>query len=212
MHRKNLILIILFVLILPSVSYVASFKAVAFDGGFYNQEFTKYNPNISDREGITSDLIKFLEYSPNDFELVKSFQEKEISHLIDVKKLMHRFIFLSNIFILLLAAILILLYYSDKKRFFYNFGLSFCIGGAFSLIISSLSYILLNNFDWAFTSFHQLFFAGNWQFPADSLLITLFPEQFWIDASYHLMFNALIIANILIVVGISFLLINKYKK
>lgn len=31
-----------------------------------------------------------------------------------------------------------------------------------------------------FTAFHQVFFSGgNWQFPENSLLITLFPERFW---------------------------------
>jgi len=37
------------------------------------------------------------------------------------------------------------------------------------------------SFDALFTWFHSLFFApGTWQFPADSLLIVLFPEAFWI--------------------------------
>jgi integral membrane protein (TIGR01906 family) len=36
------------------------------------------------------------------------------------------------------------------------------------------------NFDAFFAAFHGLFFkAGTWMFPADSLLIRLFPERFW---------------------------------
>ena len=41
----------------------------------------------------------------------------------------------------------------------------------------------LTSFDWLFTAFHGLFFeSGTWTFPADSLLIQLFPEPFWMTA------------------------------
>jgi integral membrane protein (TIGR01906 family) len=39
------------------------------------------------------------------------------------------------------------------------------------------------DFETFFATFHGLFFkAGTWTFPADSLLIRLFPEQFWTTA------------------------------
>lgn len=39
----------------------------------------------------------------------------------------------------------------------------------------------VTSFDWLFANFHGLFFdSGTWVFPADSLLIRLFPEPFWI--------------------------------
>jgi integral membrane protein (TIGR01906 family) len=42
----------------------------------------------------------------------------------------------------------------------------------------------LTSFDWLFTAFHGVFFdPGTWTFPADSLLIQLFPEPFWIAAA-----------------------------
>jgi uncharacterized membrane protein len=37
------------------------------------------------------------------------------------------------------------------------------------------------DFEWLFTKFHGLFFtSGTWTFPADSMLIRLFPEPFWV--------------------------------
>lgn len=43
--------------------------------------------------------------------------------------------------------------------------------------------VALTNFDAFFAAFHSLFFAaGTWTFPSDSLLIRLFPEQFWSSA------------------------------
>ena len=39
------------------------------------------------------------------------------------------------------------------------------------------------NFERFFAWFHGLFFsAGTWEFPADSLLIEVFPEGFWVAA------------------------------
>lgn len=50
-----------------------------------------------------------------------------------------------------------------------------CLGAP--LVLAALG---LADFDRLFTAFHGVFFdAGTWVFPADSLLIALFPEQFW---------------------------------
>lgn len=47
-------------------------------------------------------------------------------------------------------------------------------------IIVALGIWAFVDFDSLFTQLHGLFFAnGTWLFPADSLLITLFPESFW---------------------------------
>lgn len=47
-------------------------------------------------------------------------------------------------------------------------------------IIAVLGIWAFVDFDSLFTQLHTLFFAGgSWLFPADSLLITLFPEAFW---------------------------------
>ena len=55
-----------------------------------------------------------------------------------------------------------------------GFCLAFVVLGALAGTVS---------FDTLFRWFHGLFFsAGTWEFPADSLLIELFPEGFWIAA------------------------------
>jgi hypothetical protein len=53
--------------------------------------------------------------------------------------------------------------------------------GGFVLVAALVG---LTSFDWLFTAFHGVFFAaGTWTFPADSLLIRLFPEPFWMTAA-----------------------------
>lgn len=53
------------------------------------------------------------------------------------------------------------------------------------------------SFDSLFAVFHSLFFAnGTWQFPADSLLITMLPENFWIGMA-ALWFASSVLVSIL---------------
>ena len=60
----------------------------------------------------------------------------------------------------------------------------------------------LLNFDALFTWFHGLFFAaGTWEFPADSLLIEVFPEPFWSTAAAVWAGLVLLGAGILAVAG-----------
>ena len=55
-------------------------------------------------------------------------------------------------------------------------------GGALlaATLVLAGALVALVDFESFFTWFHSLFFrAGTWTFPADSLLIRLFPERFW---------------------------------
>lgn len=58
------------------------------------------------------------------------------------------------------------------------------IAGVSALLVAFSA--MLANFNWAFERFHRLFFAGDsWLFGPDSLLIRLFPLQFWMRAGLH---------------------------
>ena len=62
------------------------------------------------------------------------------------------------------------------------------------------------DFEALFTSFHSLFFAsGTWTFPADSMLIRLFPEPFWIASGACWATLVLVAAALLTLVGRRFL-------
>ena len=54
-------------------------------------------------------------------------------------------------------------------------------------IIAAIAITAVFNWEFFFTSFHQLFFeSGTWQFLYSDTLIRLFPEQFWFDAALTL--------------------------
>lgn len=214
MNKDNIkfVLIFLFVLIIPFVIILSSASSTAFNRAFYKSEFSKYNPNVEEKEEISKNLIFYLKDKDSSENLIQNFTKEEISHLKDVKNLAQNSILLLNILMLIAAAIAGILFYLNKKEFLKEIGKAVIESGVLTIIILIAIYFFLSNFDSAFAGFHNLFFEeGTWTFPESSLLITLFPEQFWIDVSSRILFIAFISANILILVGVLLLIIFKKR-
>jgi len=209
--KISYVLIVFFVFLVPWLVYIGNIRLVGFDINFYEKEFEKYE-TVDNSVEITSDLISFFKMSENNEDLVKSFEKDEISHLIDVKRILYRFFFVYFLFIVLALLILFGLVFSSHNKFIKYLGTSLSLGGIFTLFLSGVFYLLTLNFDWFFVRFHELFFTGNWTFPGTSLLIKLFPQVFWIDITKKIMFNVFISANILILLGIILLLMSKYLR
>ena len=105
------------------------------------------------------------------------FTNAEISHLDDVYNLVHM---AKTLWLLSLIA-LVLAFLINRKHLQNQFILSLRSAAKLCLILCSCILLFLL-FAWnsAFITFHQILFPqGNWAFPADSLIITLFPEIFW---------------------------------
>ena len=202
-------LIATFAIAISIFIFLSAIKLFAFNLDFYNSEFKKYNPDVENPSEIASNLIYFLENKNADESYVNKFSEEEISHLKDVKSLMQKGIIAWYLSIILILISIIPLYFLNKKKFLRNLAVSLGAGGILTLILSILAYIFLSDFSSAFVSFHNLFFAGNWMFSSDSLLIKLFPEQFWIDVSYKIMKIVLISANILILAAVILFITTK---
>ena len=109
-----------------------------------------------------------------------NYTSLEMSHLDDVKKVMDTVNFL---FYGLLIIVLIMIISQWKKK---KFLVELCQDGGFSTIgtVILLFLAIILSFNITFTIFHLLFFPqGNWQFPADSLLIKNFPIGFFVRIS-----------------------------
>ena len=65
----------------------------------------------------------------------------------------------------------------------YNVGLVYMVASVAALLtIVAVGVWALSNWDGFFQTFHSVLFAnGNWTFSADSLLICMYPEGFWIS-------------------------------
>ncbi|WP_251198097.1 DUF1461 domain-containing protein [Anaerotardibacter muris] len=68
--------------------------------------------------------------------------------------------------------------------------------------IAALGIWAFVDFDSLFTALHGLFFAnGTWIFPADSLLITLFPEAFWMGMGVVWVFISILACLVVCLIG-----------
>jgi len=110
------------------------------------------------------------------------FDAAAVSHLLDVRSVIAGARTVTGILAAIVAVWLATVI--ALRRFDYIAPALF-LGAAMCVAIVVLGAVAgLLNFDALFTWFHGLFFAaGTWEFPADSLLIEVFPEQFWSTAA-----------------------------
>lgn len=110
------------------------------------------------------------------------FNERELTHMVDVKLLLGKAVALDIVLGLLLAGSLGILLSQRETR---DKAPSYLLLGSlvtFALCISSIIAVPLQ-FRWFFVEFHHLFFIGDtWLFPRSDTLIQLFPEMFWFNA------------------------------
>jgi integral membrane protein (TIGR01906 family) len=107
-----------------------------------------------------------------------AFDESAISHLDDVRVVLDG-ARVATLAAALAAAAWIAWTLRARRQRALAFSL---ILGAWSVtaLVALATVVAITDFDDFFAGFHALFFeAGTWQFPADALLIQLFPEPFW---------------------------------
>ncbi|HUV73124.1 MAG TPA: TIGR01906 family membrane protein [Anaerolineae bacterium] len=110
------------------------------------------------------------------------FNDRELTHMVDVKILLGKAIKLDLGLALVLAVSLAILLVQEETRHRMPFYLVVGALVAPTLAVAAMIVVPLQ-FGWFFVEFHHLFFAGeSWLFPRSDTLIQLFPEQFWFDA------------------------------
>jgi len=190
---------ILLGVLVPVIIFISGIEAAVFDKAFYMDQMWKNqvteNTGIypPDMEVVVSEIISYLKGDRQDFDIkarlapenaknvvdyVSIFNDKEITHMDDVRDLLLFFLGLRDAaLILALIAFLILLKYNNKaiiKALFYGSAIFMVI-----LLIVGASFIF--NFNDTFILFHQLFFANDlWIMdPATDRLIWIVPEPFF---------------------------------
>jgi integral membrane protein (TIGR01906 family) len=128
------------------------------------------------------------------------YNDRELSHMRDVKDLIHQLIFVHNILVGFYIIIGILTW---KGRHLKSLGKSLQNGGwiTIGIIIAILVGIALS-FNQLFTDFHRIFFTGDtWLFLYSDTLIRLFPMRFWSDAFTVMGILTLIGAGLVLLLG-----------
>lgn len=218
---KYLVIIFTFLTLVLGVSSLIALCPFFY---FSEAQSTSANFYLNNSDFLYNNVFDFLVWQKP---LSEEFTINEISHMRDVRFLFNLFrtIFVLFTVLLLMGVIYFVLEKRKLKQerlrkkenqkalkhlktkelklnkqvlYFVN---SLKIGSIFSLVFLVLLVLLvLINFTASFDVFHRIFFPqGNWIFPYDSLLITLFPSSFFFS-----MAKKIIIINSVVVVIFSF--------
>ncbi len=129
------------------------------------------------------------------------FNPYELSHMIDVKRLMDQlWRVLLGAAVVAAAALSALLARPATRPSGYA---ALFIGGALTTaLLTVLILLVLLSWRWFFIAFHGVFFAaGTWTFEWTDSLIRLFPDRFWFDAGVLLVGGAWITGALVTVLG-----------
>jgi integral membrane protein (TIGR01906 family) len=155
----------------------------------FQKVYPRLSPNISNEEKRQAQIIAQFLFKRQTFNVQKFAEQRviltdqEASHMNDVETVM------KGVSAILLSSILVLFFILLRQYQMHQLSfdwLSSSLRQASLVSVLSLIIIFLATaFAWQFffEAFHHIFFPqGNWQFPADSTLIQLFPETFWMKA------------------------------
>ena len=153
---------------------------------------------LTNREGI--DFLADLRFEDD----TPFYNERELSHMLDVKNLIQKALVAWYCAIGILAALYV---WSRLKNWSEVFWRGVSRGGLLTVgLIGAVLIGVVLNFDVLFEQFHHLFFTGDtWLFYTNDSLIRLFPEKLWSDAFIFMGVFTLAGAIILLMPGVRFL-------
>jgi len=218
----------LFIVAIPLFLITASVTWAFNSPGLYNDGFEKYS--ISRISGITdADLrqvgadIRGYINSGDELLDVRTkimgeerdlFNDREIAHMKDVKKLVRGVYLLALVSAIYLAVMIAIGFAVRRMRFVSDLSRRLALGGGLTLgLLVAFGVVALVGFDSVFLKFHQLSFANDfWQLdPRTDYLVRIFPQDFWFDATLWVAVRAIVGASVLTVAGSSFLVYRRYS-
>ena len=109
------------------------------------------------------------------------FNERELSHMADVKRLVQAVILVWCVVTIILILSLVRAWRMHELP---EWGKSLSLGGWLTGgLVLAIFFAIMVSFNALFTGFHEIFFTGDtWLFAYSDTLIRLFPMRFWQDA------------------------------
>jgi len=224
MERKSIEKILLVLVILLALStalmiYLSDARSVSFDRNLYTEGFQKYDIQASFNSSVdlmneTGFLLNYLESGEgaiqSDF-----FNEREKSHLVDVRGLYKDIILANKIAAYSSMVLLVLLVYFYKRlaahmtdaeqneKYKHLLSSLLIYTGAIVDVVAVLFVIVAITFDTSFITFHQIFFTSDtWMLnPETDNLIRMFPEGFFYDMFIRIILMSIVFATLLLVIG-----------
>ena len=197
---------------------------LCFDRSFFLKEYqeaetaTYLRMSEEDLMKATDTLLDYLNDQRDDISVTATvngverevFNQREILHMVDVKNLYQNVLLARNIMAIAALAIFAYLLTQFKNRVSL---IATCLKRGFISMtmiigfgIGLLVVWILADFNSFWTSFHHLFFSNDlWQLnPATSIMINMFPENFFFDMVFRLS-TAFILAYVLLFLGLNLL-------
>ena len=203
----------LFIVCIPILILSGAVTWAINDIGLYQKGFDKYH--ISTKTGISSDNLTDVSrqiqryFNSTDEPLfVKTkifgderilFNDREATHMRDVKKLIHLVYSLMMISGIYIVGTIIWSRISGPTWPFYTRPLIIAYGGYLTILsVLSLGFLSLTGFDEVFVTFHEISFSNDlWILdPRTDYLIMLFPFGFWFDTTIKIGLISIVISTI----------------
>lgn len=154
----------------------------------------KYVYGEIESKQLTSQTIDYLNYNG---ELPQEMTDNEKSHMEDVRRLfnLQREIFFTSMFFMTITLMGIFMYFENYKKKALK---RILFAPIYLLAVMIGLFIIISfNFQFFFSAFHQLFFPqGNYLFPIDSMLLTLFSAKFFFYEAI-IIFSQIILLSII---------------
>lgn len=191
MNYKKVLLVIL-ILTIPYLILISNFYFYLYNEDFYYKEFEKNNIVVEDKEDIINNLFNYLKSK----EELNYFNQREKTHLLDVKNLITKILIL--FYFLIFLDIILLIILINKKKFRLILRKIMLYSGVLTVSICILFFLLSLNFNFLFDNFHKTFFEeGTWLFLQNDLLIQLFPFNFFKDFFIKIILNTFVIGTLI---------------
>lgn len=188
-------LIVLIAAVLPPVLVVNAFRVLATDS-FVRLELGRLPPDLygftdDQREALALTGLRSIRPGSQGVVLLEratlpdgspAFDERELAHMRDVRRLFGAALRL-QLAVVVALAVLAGAFARTRLRTVVPTGLLAGALATLGIAILAVPVILLG-FDGFFIRFHEIFFAGDsWRFSSADTLIRLYPERFWVDVS-----------------------------
>ncbi len=218
--RKSItVLIIILSVSTALMIYLSNIQATAFDKELYSEKFVEYDVYAGFKIGTNltahaSELIDYLKSGEGEIES-SFYNQKEKTHLVEVRQLFRAVSVLLNVAVLLSVVSMFFLlvavkrYAAGMKREYLPAHLKktlsriLIITGATVDGVAVLFMLMAAFFSTAFYWFHQIFFrTDTWMLdPATDNLIRMFPEPFFFDLFIRILLASVIFATVMLVIG-----------
>lgn len=184
-------------ILIPTVVWLTGYNVVGFNSGVWEKEFEKHDVQVEDRSGKAMTVIRYLKGHTDTLDI--GLTETEQTHMADVREVMRTADKVFAISLALLIVCLGLLIYGNfndaellKPALF--------ISGALLIIIPLI--LAFTPFDFWFELFHMpLFDSGTWVFDSSSLLVNLFPLEFFYGLAFRIFGMGLGIGVVLMIIA-----------